>query len=65
MAQYLDPKNDLTFRRVFGEHKHLCDSVLVVSYGVNTVFLVSIFQIIFISNVSFFNVKSYLCRAMF
>ena len=24
MAHYLDPKNDLTFKRVFGEHKHLC-----------------------------------------
>ena len=23
MAHYLDPKNDLTFKRVFGEHKHL------------------------------------------
>ena len=28
MAQYLDPKNDLTFKRVFGEHKHLCMSLL-------------------------------------
>ena len=28
MAQYLDPKNDLTFKRVFGEHKHLCISLL-------------------------------------
>ena len=24
MAHYLDPKNDLTFKRLFGEHKHLC-----------------------------------------
>ena len=23
MTKYLDPKNDLTFKRVFGEHKHL------------------------------------------
>ena len=28
MARYLDPKNDLTFKRVFGEHKHLCKSLL-------------------------------------
>jgi len=28
MARYLDPKNDLTFKRIFGEHKHLCMSLL-------------------------------------
>jgi predicted transposase/invertase (TIGR01784 family) len=28
MAYYLDPKNDLTFKRVFGEHKHLCMSLI-------------------------------------
>jgi predicted transposase/invertase (TIGR01784 family) len=28
MNQYLDPKHDLTFKRVFGEHKHLCMSLL-------------------------------------
>jgi hypothetical protein len=28
MAHYLDPKNNLTFKRVFGEHKHLCMSLL-------------------------------------
>ena len=28
MAHYLDPKNDLTFKRVFGEHIHLCMSLL-------------------------------------
>jgi len=28
MARYLDPKNDLTFKRIFGEHKHLCISLL-------------------------------------
>jgi predicted transposase/invertase (TIGR01784 family) len=28
MARYLDPKYDLTFKRVFGEHKHLCISLL-------------------------------------
>ncbi|MDR2764439.1 MAG: Rpn family recombination-promoting nuclease/putative transposase [Tannerella sp.] len=28
MAHYLDPKNDLTFKRVFGEHRHLCRSLL-------------------------------------
>ena len=28
MARFLDPKNDLTFKRVFGEHKHLCMSLL-------------------------------------
>ena len=28
MANYLDPKNDLTFKRVFGEHKHLCQSLI-------------------------------------
>ena len=28
MAHYLDPKNDLTFKRVFGEHKHLCMSLI-------------------------------------
>ena len=28
MPQYLDPKNDLTFKRVFGEHKHLCISLI-------------------------------------
>ena len=28
MAIYLDPKNDLTFKRVFGEHKHLCKSLI-------------------------------------
>lgn len=26
--RYLDPKNDITFIRVFGEHKHLCKSLL-------------------------------------
>ena len=28
MAIYLDPKNDLTFKRVFGEHKNLCISLI-------------------------------------
>jgi predicted transposase/invertase (TIGR01784 family) len=28
MSLYLDPKNDLTFKRVFGEHEHLCMSLL-------------------------------------
>jgi predicted transposase/invertase (TIGR01784 family) len=28
MAHYLYPKNDLTFKRVFGEHKHLCMSLI-------------------------------------
>ena len=28
MPKYLDPKNDLTFKRVFGEHKHLCMSLI-------------------------------------
>ena len=28
MAHYLDPKNDLTFKRVFGGHKHLCISLI-------------------------------------
>ena len=28
MTKYLDPKNDLTFKRVFGEHKHLCISLI-------------------------------------
>ena len=28
MPRYLDPKNDLTFKRVFGEHKHLCISLI-------------------------------------
>jgi predicted transposase/invertase (TIGR01784 family) len=28
MSHYLDPKNDLTFKRVFGEHKHLCISLI-------------------------------------
>ena len=28
MKNYLDPKNDLTFKRVFGEHKHLCKSLI-------------------------------------
>ena len=28
MAHYLNPKNDLTFKRVFGEHKHLCMSLI-------------------------------------
>lgn len=28
MAHSLDPGNDLTFKRVFGEHKHLCISLL-------------------------------------
>jgi len=28
MAHYLDPKNDLTFKRVFGMHKHLCMSLI-------------------------------------
>ncbi|MDD3685229.1 MAG: Rpn family recombination-promoting nuclease/putative transposase [Bacteroidales bacterium] len=26
--RYLDPKNDLTFERIFGEHPHLCMSLL-------------------------------------
>ena len=28
MGRYLDPKNDLTFKRIFGEHEHLCKSLL-------------------------------------
>ncbi|MDR2423455.1 MAG: Rpn family recombination-promoting nuclease/putative transposase, partial [Prevotellaceae bacterium] len=28
MAHYLDPKNDLVFKRIFGEHKNLCISLL-------------------------------------
>ena len=28
MPIYLDPKNDLTFKKVFGEHKHLCISLI-------------------------------------
>ena len=28
MARYLNPKNDLTFKQVFGEHVHLCMSLL-------------------------------------
>ncbi|MDR0691508.1 MAG: Rpn family recombination-promoting nuclease/putative transposase [Prevotellaceae bacterium] len=28
MTHYLDPKNDLIFKRIFGEHKHLCISLL-------------------------------------
>ena len=28
MPIYLDPKNDLMFKKVFGEHKHLCISLL-------------------------------------
>jgi predicted transposase/invertase (TIGR01784 family) len=28
MVRYLDPKYDLTFKRVFGEHKHLCISLI-------------------------------------
>jgi predicted transposase/invertase (TIGR01784 family) len=28
MARYLDPKNDLTFKRIFGEHPHLLISLL-------------------------------------
>ncbi|MDR1886283.1 MAG: Rpn family recombination-promoting nuclease/putative transposase, partial [Prevotellaceae bacterium] len=28
MARYLDPKNDLTFKCIFGEHEHLCISLL-------------------------------------
>jgi predicted transposase/invertase (TIGR01784 family) len=28
MARYLDPKNDLTFKRIFGGHKHLCMSLI-------------------------------------
>jgi predicted transposase/invertase (TIGR01784 family) len=28
MIRYLDPKNDLIFKRIFGEHKHLCMSLL-------------------------------------
>lgn len=28
MAHYLDPKNDLTFKRIFGTHKNLCISLL-------------------------------------
>ncbi|MCL2131735.1 MAG: Rpn family recombination-promoting nuclease/putative transposase [Lentimicrobiaceae bacterium] len=28
MAHFLDPKNDLAFKRVFGEHKHLCMSLI-------------------------------------
>jgi predicted transposase/invertase (TIGR01784 family) len=28
MVRYLDPKNDLIFKRIFGEHKHLCMSLL-------------------------------------
>ena len=28
MSRYLDPKNDLIFKRIFGEHIHLCKSLL-------------------------------------
>ena len=28
MARYLDPKSDLVFKRIFGEHKNLCISLL-------------------------------------
>ncbi|MDR0395219.1 MAG: Rpn family recombination-promoting nuclease/putative transposase, partial [Tannerella sp.] len=28
MARYLDPKNDLIFKRIFGEHPHLLVSFL-------------------------------------
>jgi predicted transposase/invertase (TIGR01784 family) len=28
MSHYLDPRYDLTFKRVFGEHKHLCISLI-------------------------------------
>jgi len=28
VANYLDPKNDLTFKCVFGKHKHLCMSLI-------------------------------------
>ncbi|MDR2813728.1 MAG: Rpn family recombination-promoting nuclease/putative transposase, partial [Prevotellaceae bacterium] len=28
MTRYLDPKNDLPFKKVFGEHKHLLISFL-------------------------------------
>jgi predicted transposase/invertase (TIGR01784 family) len=28
MARYLDPKNDYAFKRIFGEHKELCISLL-------------------------------------
>ena len=28
MTRYLDPKNDLIFKRIFGEHEHLCMSLL-------------------------------------
>jgi predicted transposase/invertase (TIGR01784 family) len=28
MIRYLDPKYDLTFKRIFGEHKHLCISLI-------------------------------------
>ncbi|GHV48077.1 hypothetical protein FACS1894181_02910 [Bacteroidia bacterium] len=28
MARYLDPKNDLVFKRIFGEHPHLLKSFL-------------------------------------
>ncbi|MDR1130501.1 MAG: Rpn family recombination-promoting nuclease/putative transposase, partial [Prevotellaceae bacterium] len=28
MGRYLDPKNDLPFKRIFGEHKNLCISLI-------------------------------------
>lgn len=28
MAKYLDPKADLTFKKIFGEHKHLVISLI-------------------------------------
>ncbi|MDR1813700.1 MAG: Rpn family recombination-promoting nuclease/putative transposase, partial [Tannerella sp.] len=28
MAKYLDPKNDLIFKLIFGTHKNLCISLL-------------------------------------
>ena len=28
MPRYLDPSNDLTFKKVFGEHKDMCISLL-------------------------------------
>jgi hypothetical protein len=28
MERYLDPKNDLVFKKIFGEHKYLVKSIL-------------------------------------
>ena len=35
--RYLDPKNDLTFKKIFGQHPHLLKSLRQLYYSKNRI----------------------------